>query len=53
MIDQRFREHPKRMKKANAAGRKLKTISGRLVRDIERNLDDPDGYRDDRLSSYD
>lgn len=48
MIDQRFREHPKRMKKANAATRKLKTIAGRLVRDIERNLDALD-----RLSSYD
>ena len=48
MIDQRFREHPKRMKKANAAARKLKTIAGRLVRDIERNLDEVD-----RLSSYD
>ncbi len=28
MIDQRFREHPKREKKANAAARKLKTIAG-------------------------
>ena len=53
MIDQRFREHPKRKKKANAAARKLKTIAGRLVRDVERNLDDPDNYRDDRLSCYD
>jgi IS5 family transposase len=53
MIDQRFREHPKRKKKANAAARKLKTIAGRLVRDVERNLDDPDNHRDDRLSCYD
>lgn len=48
MIDQRFREHPKRKKKANAAARKLKTIAGRLVRDVERNLDELD-----RLSCYD
>src|SRR4030043_367010 len=48
MIDQRFREHPKRKKKANAAARKLKTIAGRLVRDVERKLDDID-----RLSYYD
>jgi IS5 family transposase len=48
MIDQRFREHPKRKKKAYAAARKLKTIAGRLVRDVERNLDEVD-----RLSSYD
>ena len=48
MIEQRFREHPKKRKKANAAARKLKTIAGRLVRDIERSLDDID-----RLSYYD
>jgi IS5 family transposase len=36
------------MKKANASARKLKTIAGRLVRDIERNLDEVD-----KLSSYD
>ena len=38
MIDQRFRNHPKRKKKANAAARKIKTIAGRLVRDLERNM---------------
>ena len=48
MIEQRFREHPKKRKKANAAARKLKTIAGRLVRDVERSLDDID-----RLSLYD
>jgi IS5 family transposase len=48
MIDQRFREHTKRQKKANAAARKLKTIAGRVVRDVERKLDDMD-----RLSYYD
>ena len=48
MIDQRFREHPKRRKKAKAAARKIKTIAGRLVRDVERGLDDKD-----RLEAYD
>ncbi len=38
MIDQRFRTHPKRSKKAKAAGRKLKTIAGRMTRDLERKL---------------
>ncbi len=38
MIDQRFREHPKRRKKANAAARKIKTIAGRMVRDLERKM---------------
>ncbi|MCW3808123.1 IS5 family transposase [Plebeiibacterium marinum] len=36
MIDQRFHSHPKRRKKAKAALRKIKTIAGRQVRDIER-----------------
>lgn len=40
MIDQRFRQHPKRRKKANAAARKIKTIAGRIVRDIERKMND-------------
>ena len=39
MIDQRSRSHPKRKKKANASARKLKTIAGRLVRDLERKLE--------------
>jgi len=38
MIEQRFRSHPKRMKKAKAAERKLKTIAGRVTRDLERKL---------------
>lgn len=38
MIDQRFHNHPKRRKKARAALRKIKTIAGRQVRDIERQL---------------
>jgi transposase, IS5 family len=48
MIEQRFREHPKKRKRANTAARKLKTIAGRLVRDVERGLDNID-----RLSYYD
>lgn len=40
MIDQRFRNHPKRKKKARAAARKIKTIAGRLVRDLERKMAD-------------
>lgn len=38
MIDQRFRSHPRRKKKANAAGRKIRTLAGRVLRDIERKL---------------
>ena len=48
MVDQRFREHPKRRKKAKAAARKIKTLAGRLVRDVERGLDDKD-----QLEAYD
>lgn len=35
---QRFRNHPKNKKKAESAGRKIKTIAGRLVRELERKL---------------
>lgn len=35
---QRFRNHPKNRKKALKADRQLKTIAGRLVRELERNL---------------
>jgi transposase, IS5 family len=38
MIEQRFREHPRRRKKARAAARKIKTIAGRVVRDIENKM---------------
>jgi IS5 family transposase len=38
MLAQRFRNHPKNHKKATAAQRKLKTIAGRLVRELERKL---------------
>ena len=41
---QRFRNHPKNRKKALKADRKLKTIAGRLVRELERNLGGRNGY---------
>ena len=39
-------KHPKRREKAKKAGRKLKTIAGRLIRELERELSN------DRLSVY-
>ena len=36
--DQRFRNHPKNKGKARKADKKVKTIAGRLVRDVERKL---------------
>lgn len=47
MIDQRFHKHPRRRKKALKAARRLKTVAGRLVRDLERKMDVPalDCYR--------
>ncbi|GAB6010475.1 IS5 family transposase, partial [Dysgonomonas reticulitermitis] len=36
--DQRFGRHPKNRKKAVKANRKVKTIAGRLVREVERKL---------------
>ena len=38
VLAQRFRNHPKNYKKATRAARKLKTIAGRLIRDLERKL---------------
>jgi IS5 family transposase len=38
MIDQRFHSHPRRRKKALAAGRRIRVIAGRVVRDIERKM---------------
>lgn len=40
MVNQRFRHHPKRRKKAQSAARKIKTIAGRMVRDIERKMNE-------------
>lgn len=37
-INQRFRNHPKNQHKARKADRKVKTIAGRLVRELARNL---------------
>ncbi len=37
-VDQRFRNHPKNRSKARKADKKVKTIAGRLVRELERNL---------------
>lgn len=42
--DQRFRNHPKNRQKAVRADRKLRTIAGRLVREIKRNLGEYSGY---------
>ncbi len=39
LLKQRFAHHPKRKKEARAALRKLRTIAGRLVRELERTLD--------------
>lgn len=36
--DQRFRNHPKNRQKALRANRKLRSIAGRLVRELKRNL---------------
>lgn len=43
VLAQRFRKHPKNYKKARKAARKLKTIAGRLIRDVERKLT-PDAF---------
>jgi len=41
MLNQRFKNHPRNKKKAFASARKIKTIAGRLVRELERKL--PEG----------
>lgn len=38
MIEQRFHHHPKRRKKALSAARRIKTIAGRVLRDIDRKM---------------
>jgi len=40
LLAQRFRSHPKNREKARKATRKLKTIAGKLIRDLERKLPD-------------
>jgi IS5 family transposase len=44
---QRFRNHPKNYKRVRKADRKVKTIAGRLVRELERKL--PSGRHADKL----
>jgi IS5 family transposase len=46
VLAQRFAHHPRNYKKAQAAKRKLKTIAGRLVRELQRKLPE------DQLSVY-
>jgi len=38
MMEQRFRNHPKNKRRAIKASKKMKTIAGRLVRELQRNL---------------
>ena len=46
--DQRFRNHPRNKGKARKADKKVRTIAGRLVRDVERKLGTKaDVYRDE------
>lgn len=42
--DQRFRNHPKNQGKALKADKRLRTIAGRLVRELRRNLKDNHAY---------
>jgi len=42
--DQRFRNHPKNHQKALRADKKLRTIAGRLVRELKRNLGEHSVY---------
>lgn len=48
---QRFRNHPKNRKKAIRADKRLRTIAGRLVRELERNLGENRQY-DELLSTF-
>lgn len=45
LMEQRFRNHPKNKGRARKADRKVKTIAGRLVREIERELP-PNSHQD-------
>lgn len=46
-IAQRFRNHPKNRAKAIKADKKVKTIAGRLVRELERNLPPNSKYQNE------
>ena len=45
MLNQRFKDHPKNKKKALASVRKIRTIAGRLVRELERKLPEQSAWR--------
>lgn len=45
MIDQRFHEHPRRRKKALAARRRIKVIAGKILRDLECKMVQPQRLR--------
>ena len=44
-VEQRFRNHPRNKAKARKADKKVKTIAGRLVRELERNLPEDSIYQ--------
>jgi IS5 family transposase len=44
-LEQRFRNHPKNYGKAHKADKKVKTIAGRLVRELERNIEAKSEYQ--------
>ena len=46
-VDQRFRNHPRNKSKAKKADKKVKTISRRLVRELERNIEPDSIYHTD------
>lgn len=50
-VAQRFRNHPKNKGKAIKADKKIKTIAGRLVRELERNLA-PDSRYQNRIDLF-
>lgn len=45
MLNQWFKDHPKKKKKALVSGRKIKTIAVRLVRELERKPPEQTGWR--------
>lgn len=50
-VDQRFRNHPTNKGKAKKADKKIKTIAGRLVRELQRNLP-PDSIYQNNLDLF-
>ncbi len=46
-LDQRLRNHPKNQFRARKADKKIKTIAGRLIRELERKLPASHGYLND------